>query len=84
MQTNDTNYAGQNRRVNGYIRDIFEDAYVLALPFIDPGQGLNGRAMVRHAYPALKEAFPRLATQDLAILVPALERVFRERSKSVG
>lgn len=70
-----------DRRVNSYIREIFEEAYVLVLPLVDPKQGWAGQPMTRHAYPALHEAFPRLDMQDLAILVPALERVFRERSK---
>jgi hypothetical protein len=70
-----------DRRVNTYVREIFEEAYVLVLPFVDPQQGWGGQALTRHAYPALHEAFPRLDMQDLAILVPALERVFRERSK---
>lgn len=72
----------ENRRVNTYAREIFEEAYALALPFIDPSQGWGGQSMTRHAYSALREAYPRLAMQDLAILVPALERVFRERSKT--
>ncbi|HEY3326065.1 MAG TPA: hypothetical protein VGK14_02720 [Novimethylophilus sp.] len=73
--------ADENRRVHVYVREIFEEAYALALPFIDPKQGWGGQPMTRHAYSALREAYPRLAGQDLAILVPALERVFRERSK---
>lgn len=69
------------RRQNQEIRAIFEDAYSIALPFIDPKQGWGGLSMSRHAYPALKEAFPHLTMQDLAYLVPALERVFKERNK---
>lgn len=71
----------ENRRQHPHIRNIFEEAYEIALPFIDPKQGWGGQAMTRHAYPALMEAFPALTMQDLAILVPALERVFKERSK---
>lgn len=71
-----------NRRHNHEIRVIFEEAYVVALPFIDPRQGWGGQSMARHAYPALMEAFPKLTTQDLTYLVPALERVFKERSKA--
>jgi hypothetical protein len=58
------------------------DAYAVALPFIDPKKGWGGQSMARHAYPALMEAFPKLTPQDLAYLVPALERVFKERSKA--
>lgn len=72
----------ENRRQHHHLREIFEEAYKIALPFIDPKQGWSGQAMTRHAYPALQEAFPAMAMQDLAILVPALERVFKERNKS--
>lgn len=71
-----------DRRINTYLREIFDEAYVLVLPFIDPQQGWGGQPMTRHAYPALREAYPKLAMQDLAILVPALERVFKERSRA--
>ncbi len=72
----------EERRQQHHIRDIFEQAYQIALPFMDPGQGWGGQAMARHIYPALREAFPMLAMQELAILVPALERVFEHRRKS--
>lgn len=74
----------EDRRRHFQLREIFEDAYKIALPFIDPGQGWHGQAMTWHAYPALMEAFPRLTTQDLALLVPALERVFKARSTAAG
>ncbi len=73
-----------DRRQYHYLRDIFEDAYRMVLPFIDPKQGWGGLAMTRHAYPVLQEAYPKLTMQDLAILVPALERVFKERNKPGG
>jgi len=71
----------KERRTYYHLRDIFEQAYDVALPFIDPTQGWGGRPLVRHAYPALHETFPQLTEQDIAILVPALERVFHERKK---
>lgn len=79
----DTSGSGNLEKRNQYphLREFFEDAYRLVLPFIDPSQGWGGLPMTRHAYPALKEAYPSLTTQDVAILVPALERVFRERNR---
>lgn len=73
---------GDDRRANAYLRSIFEEAYTMASPFLDPKHGWGGRPMIRHAYPALHEAFPQLTSQDIALLVPALERVFIERSKA--
>lgn len=77
--TDDENWA--DRRQHHHIRDVFEEAYKIATPFIDPKLGLGGLAMTRHAYPVLMEAFPAMTMQDLAILVPALERVFKERNR---
>ncbi len=74
--------AAGDRRQSHQLRTIFEEAYIMVLPFIDPAQGWGGQAMSRHAYPVLKEAFPALTMQDLTYLVPALERVFKERSKA--
>lgn len=74
--------APEDRRKSHQIRIVFEQAYTIALPFIDPARGVGGQPMVRHAYPALMEAFPMLTMQDIACLVPAIERVFKERNKS--
>ncbi len=71
----------QERRQYHHLREIFEDAYIIALPFLDPKQGLGGIPMVRHAYIRLREEYPELSQQEIAILVPALERVFAERKK---
>jgi hypothetical protein len=74
--------SNNNQRVQLHLRAIFEQAYIIAVPFLDPNLGLGGQPMVRHAYPALKEAFPQLTSQDISILVPALGRVFRERNRA--
>lgn len=81
QQQPESSSGDEDRRQQHQVRGIFEEAYKIALPFIDPNQGWGGQAMTRHAFPALQEAFPSVAMQDLAILVPALERVFRERNK---
>lgn len=62
------------RRTNPVLRDIFEDACAIATPFIDPAKGIGGIAMTRHAYVALHERFPELTSQNLSILVHAVER----------
>jgi hypothetical protein len=83
QETLDSSEGGTvDRRQNNEIRARFETAYTMVLPFLDPKQGLGGKSMARHAYPVLKEAFPHLTMQDLTYLVPALERVFKERSKT--
>jgi hypothetical protein len=68
-------------RLHPHLRDFFEEAYLIALPFLDPKLGWGGQPMTRHAYPALQEAFPDFDMQDISILVPALTRVFHERNR---
>lgn len=70
-----------NRRRHHHLREIFEDAYSFCLPFIDPKQGWGNQPMTRHAYVALHERYPELSMQEISIMVPALVRVFNERSK---
>ena len=72
----------EEKRQYLHLREIFESCYILALPFLDPSQGIGGVAIVRHAYLRLHESYPELTDQDLSLLVPALERVFHERSLS--
>lgn len=81
MNTTSSPENSDERRRHLHLRDIFEDAYTFCLPFIDPKQGWGNQAMTRHAYVALHEKYPELTLQEVAILVPALVRVFGERSK---
>jgi hypothetical protein len=70
------------RRVRLDLREIFDEAYEIALPFIDPVRGWGGIALRHHAFTALSEAFPALTPQDVAILVPALESAFSRRKRT--
>lgn len=74
--------AAGERRAHVDIRVIFEDAYSVALPFLDPAQGLGGISLQHHVYVVVHETYPDLTNQQLGMLVPALERVFKERSKA--
>ena len=56
----------------------------MCLPYIDPKQGWGNQPMTRHAYVALHEKYPELTIQEVSILVPALVRVFNERSKQAA
>lgn len=67
------------RRNNPQIREVFEEAYIIALPYIDPAQGIGGIALTHLAFVVLREHYPELATQDLSILVRALESSFKSR-----
>ncbi len=71
----------QERRGHPEVRAIFEDAYQIAIPFLDPSAGLGGSPMIRHVYIRLREAFPALTQQQISLLVPALQRAYGERSR---
>lgn len=70
-----------DRRAHYDLRDIFDKAYACALPYLDPEQGVGHSPMIRYAYIALREAFPQLSQQEVALLVPSLRRAFQERNK---
>lgn len=72
----------QEGRRHVQLREIFEEAYTAAIPFLDPAQGFAGQPLIRHAYIQLHEMFPALSQQEIAILVPALQRTFAERNKA--
>lgn len=70
------------RRQHLDIREIFDEAYQIALPFLDPALGFGGKSLEHHVYVVVHEAFPVLTQQQMAVLVPALSIMFHERSKA--
>ena len=74
----------ENRRRHHHLREIFEQAYQICLPYIDPKQGWNNQPMTRHAYVVLHQKYPELSMQEVSILVPAMVRVFSERCKQTA
>ncbi len=69
------------RRTRPYLRDIFERAYSVAYPLLDPEQNLHTTGSVHFLRVVLRDNFPELHPQDVAILSVAIERVFIERNK---
>lgn len=76
-----TQHTGAERRSNPYMRSIFERAYEIAFPLLDPKQNLRTTGSAHFLRVVLHDAFPELHQQDIAILSVAIERVFRERNK---
>lgn len=70
---------GKDRRGNPELREIFEQAYSLIEPFLDPGSSWGGQAMQHMALRALRDNFPQLNMDQAHVLVVAAARVFRER-----
>jgi hypothetical protein len=76
-----TGHEGAERRTHPYLRDVFERAYAVACPLLDPEQNLHTTGSVHFLRVVLHDNFPELHPQDVAILSVAIERVFIERNK---
>lgn len=74
-------YPGTERRTQPHLRAVFERAYEIAFPLLDPKRNLQGAGSAHFLRVVLHDAFPELHQQDVAILSVAIERVFRERNK---
>lgn len=68
------------RRTRPHLRVIFEQAYAVAYPLLDS----KGGGSAHFLRVVLRDAFPDLHPQDIAILAASIERVFRERGKSAS
>jgi hypothetical protein len=68
------------QRSDTQLREIFEECYQKVLALLDPEQGLLGQPMIRQVHIQIHEAYPMLKLQEVAILVPALQRAFYERN----
>ena len=71
---------GTDKRVNAHLRVVFENACRVAAPFFEPGQGWGGKSLTLYARQALRESYPDLTQQDIAILFSAVQRFFRDSS----
>lgn len=73
-----SSHSGVERRTNHQLREIFDQAYRIATPLLDPN--LSGSTHFLRI--TLHDAFPHLHQQDIAILCVAVERVHRERNRT--
>lgn len=74
---------GKDRRVNLQMREIFEAAYKVVEPFMDPKQCWIGMPLGLYAHHTLRESFPELGAQGISILHSAVERVYCLRQQAV-
>ena len=72
-----------DRRQHYQLRDIFDQAYRVAYPLLDPKQSMQTGGSVHFLHVVLHEEFPNLHQQDIAILSASIQRVFRDRGKSI-
>jgi len=79
----ETNAAGVNeRRSNHNLRQIFDAACRITAPFFDAKQSWAGSSLTMYARQTLREAFPELTQQEVAILYSGVARHHRDTPKS--
>jgi len=69
---------GEDKRVSPHLRVVFETACRITAPFFDPAQGWGGKSLTMYARQALREEYPNLTQQDIAILFAAVQRFHRD------
>jgi len=68
-----TGDAGE-RRTHGNLRTIFEDACRMTASFFDPEQNWGDASLTMYARQTLRDAYPGLGQQEIAILFSAVQR----------
>lgn len=77
--TKPSGWEGGERRTNPELRVIFEQAYVLIEPFLDPDSAWGGHALELLALRTVRDNFPQLSVEQAHVVVVASTRVWRER-----
>jgi hypothetical protein len=67
------------RRTNTKLRELFESAYTMIEPFMDPKSGWGGHSLEHLAFRVLRENFPELSSEEVHVVVAAAHRVFIEK-----
>ena len=68
----------KDRRVNTRLRVAFESACQITAPFFDSEKGWGSTPLTMYAQQALREAYPELTQQDIAILLVSVQRFHRK------
>ena len=64
----------QERRKHNNLREIFDKACWITAPFYDATQVWGNASLTMYARQALREAYPDLSQQEIAILSSSVER----------
>ena len=72
------------RRKNISLREVFDPAYALIEPFLDPNAGWGGHSLEHLAFRVLRENFPVLSASEVHVLVVAAHRVYIDRNPAAS
>jgi hypothetical protein len=79
----ETEAGGANeRRTQHNLRVIFESACKITAPFFDKSQSWGGSSLTMYARQTLREAYPELTQQEIAILFSGVTRFHRGVAKN--
>ena len=70
------------RRVQHDLRRIFDRACQVTAPFFDPAQSWAGSSLTMYARQTLRETYPELTQQEIAILLSGVTRFHRDTAKN--
>lgn len=71
-----------DRRSQHNLRLIFDQACEITAPFFDAKQNWGGSSLTMYARQTLRETFPDLTQQEIAILFSAVLRFYSDHPKS--
>lgn len=59
---------------------MFEDAFVIIEPFLDPARGWTGQSLEHLAHRLIAQSFPQLDVEEVHALVVAVHRAYIARN----
>jgi len=62
-----------DRRVNLHLRSLFENSCRITAPFFDPKHGWSTTYLTLYAQQTLREAYPELSLQEIALLFAGVQ-----------
>lgn len=77
--------AGEDRRTNASLRELFDVAYGLVEPFFDPDTGWAGQSLEHLAFRVLRENFPQLSSEEVhAVVISSHRRYIQQYPERSG
>lgn len=79
--SSDASPQGDDRRARPDLRGIFTEVCRITAPFFDPAHGWGSASLTLYARQTVREAYPELTQQDIAILLSAVHRYYANNAK---
>ena len=77
-----TNPEIDDKRRQLELREVFDDAYTLIEPFLDPANSWGGKTLEHLAFRVMREHFPQVSGDEIYVFIEAAKRVYAERQGS--